>query len=69
MPSVSRRQHNFMEMIKHGGKPRSGKGPSQAVASDFVAADQARGKKALAKLPEKVGQKFSGRAKPEVPRA
>jgi hypothetical protein len=26
-------------MIAHGGKPRKGKGPSRAVAREFVAAD------------------------------
>lgn len=39
MPSVSQKQHNFMEMIAHGGKPRSGRGPSKAVAQEFVQAD------------------------------
>lgn len=43
MPSTSKKQHNFMEMIAHGGKPRGGKGPSVAVAKDFVAADKASG--------------------------
>ena len=39
MPSKSGKQHRYMEMIAHGGKPRSGKGPSVAVAKEFVAAD------------------------------
>lgn len=43
MPSVSQKQHNFMEMIAHGGKPRGGKGPSKRVAQEFVAADTGRG--------------------------
>jgi hypothetical protein len=29
-----------MEMIAHGGKPRTGGGPSSAVAKEFVAADR-----------------------------
>ena len=33
-----------MEMIAHGGKTRTGKGPSVAVAKEFVQADQAQGK-------------------------
>lgn len=41
MPSVSQKQHNFMEGIAHGMKPR-GKGPSIAVAKEFVAADKGR---------------------------
>ena len=31
-------------MIAHGGKPRTGGGPSAAVAREFVAADQRSGK-------------------------
>lgn len=38
MPSVSGKQHRFMEGIAHGMKPK-GKGPSVAVAKEFVAAD------------------------------
>jgi hypothetical protein len=40
MPSTSAKQHRFMEGVAHGMKPRSGKGPSVAVAKDFVAADK-----------------------------
>jgi len=29
-----------MEAIAHGAKPKSGKGPSPAVAKEFVAADK-----------------------------
>jgi hypothetical protein len=32
MPSKSKAQHNFMEAIAHGEKPKSGKGPSKKVA-------------------------------------
>jgi hypothetical protein len=31
-----------MEMIAHGGKPRGGRGPSKAVAREFVMADIGR---------------------------
>jgi len=44
MPSKSTKQHRYMEMIAHGGKPQSGKGPSVKVAKEFVAADKKRGK-------------------------
>jgi hypothetical protein len=45
MPSKSAKQHRFMEMIAHGGKPRKGKkGPSKKVAREFLAADRRRGK-------------------------
>jgi len=44
MPSESGPQHRYMEMIAHGGKPRSGHHPSVAVAKEFVAADKAAGK-------------------------
>jgi hypothetical protein len=50
MPSRSKKQHNFMEGIAHGMKPRKGKGPSKAVAQEFVAAD--KGTK-LQNLPER----------------
>lgn len=33
-----------MEGIAHGMKPQAGKGPSPAVAREFVQADQAQGK-------------------------
>ena len=42
MPSKSAKQHRFMEGIAHGMKTRSGKGPSVAVAREFVAADTGR---------------------------
>jgi hypothetical protein len=45
MPSKSRKQHNYMEMIAHGGTPRKGGAPSKAVAREFVKADKKKGKK------------------------
>jgi hypothetical protein len=42
MPSTSQKQHRFMEMIAHGGKPRKGRGPPVRVAKEFVAADKKR---------------------------
>jgi cellobiose-specific phosphotransferase system component IIA len=39
MPSKSGAQHRFMELIAHGGKARSGHGPSVKVAKEFVRAD------------------------------
>lgn len=53
MPSVSRRQHNFFEWIKHDPEAASKTGVSHAVASEFVAADKGR---SLAKLPEHKAQ-------------
>jgi len=44
MPDKSRKQHNFMEAIDHGMKPRKGKGPSKAVAREFLRADKTAGK-------------------------
>lgn len=44
MPSSSQRQHNFFEGIAHGMKPRKGKGPSPAVAREFINADKVSGK-------------------------
>lgn len=42
MPSISGKQHRFMEGIAHGMTPRNGHGPSVAVAREFVAADKGR---------------------------
>jgi hypothetical protein len=36
MPVKSPKQFRFMEGIKHGMKPKSGIGPSPAVASEFL---------------------------------
>lgn len=45
MPSKSRKQHNYMEMMAHNPeKARKAGGPSKAVAEEFVAADKAAGK-------------------------
>lgn len=44
MPSVSRKQHNFFEAVKHGWKPKGRKAPSVKVAKEFVDADAATGK-------------------------
>ena len=43
-PSKSPKQHRFMEAVAHGAKPKSGSGPSQAQAKEFVQADKAQGK-------------------------
>lgn len=52
MPSKSAAQHAFMEGIAHGMKPKSGKGPSVAVAKEFVQAD--------------TGKHFKGKRKKKV---
>lgn len=44
MPSKSAKQAKFMQAVAHGMKPKSGKGPSPAVAREFVNADKAAGK-------------------------
>lgn len=49
MPSKTAKQARFMKAVAHGMKPRGGKGPSVAVAKEFVAADK--------------GKKFSGAKK------
>jgi hypothetical protein len=64
MPTRSRAQQRMMLAIAHGAKPKGGKGPTRAVAKEFVAADHARG---AAKLPERIaGAITSGRSKHEV---
>lgn len=46
MPSVSKRQHNFMELAAHDPKAAKRVGIPQKVAREFVAADQKKaGKK------------------------
>lgn len=44
MPSVSRKQHRFMEAAKHNPAFAKKAGISQKVAREFVAADKAKGK-------------------------
>lgn len=44
MPSSSRKQHNFMEMLAHNPDLARKKGPTVKVAKEFVAADKATGK-------------------------
>ena len=52
MPAKSKAQFRYMEMVAHGGKPRSGGGPSKAVAKEYVSATASP-----KSLPEKVSGK------------
>lgn len=52
MPSVSRAQHNYMEMIAHNPSKARKKGPSKKVAQEFVSADKGRN---LSHLPQRKG--------------
>jgi len=36
MPAKSAAQYGLMQMIAHGGTPRSGVGPSPEVAKEFI---------------------------------
>jgi hypothetical protein len=71
MPSVSKKQHNFMEMIAHSPKMAKKAGVPQSVGKDFAAADKGRKFKegglketdaesnpGLAKLPTEVRNKM-----------
>lgn len=40
MPSKTQKQAKFMAAVAHGMKPRSGGGPSKAVAKEFNQADK-----------------------------
>jgi hypothetical protein len=51
MPSTSKAQHNFMEMIAHNPGAARKRGPSKKVAEEFVRADKAA--KPAAKAPAK----------------
>jgi len=42
MPSSTPRQARFMRAVAHGFKPSNGKGPSVAVAREFMHADERR---------------------------
>lgn len=53
MPSVSLAQHRFFNAIKHNKRFAGKTGVPQAVAREFLAADKARGKSALRRLPER----------------
>lgn len=44
MPSTSPKQHKLMAAIVRGWRPTQMKGPSPAVAQEFVSADKAQGK-------------------------
>jgi hypothetical protein len=44
MPSLTKKQHNFMQAAKHNPYFARKAGISQTVASEFIAADQKAGK-------------------------
>jgi hypothetical protein len=44
MPTESRKEHNFMEMIAHNPAAAKRVGVAQSVGKEFVAADKAQGK-------------------------
>lgn len=58
MPSVSRAQHNYFEMIARDPGAAKRTGVSQSVAKDFVDADKGR---SLKSLPERVRKAEGGR--------
>ena len=49
MPSVSKKQHDFMEMVAHNPKAAARVGVPQSVGEDFAEADR--------------GKSFAGKAK------
>lgn len=49
MPAKSAKQYRFMAMVAHGGKPKSGIGPSEAVAKEFVHKTSAKKRKEWSK--------------------
>jgi hypothetical protein len=56
MPSRSKSQARTMQAAKHNRDFANKMGIPQSMAADYVAADQAKGKKAVAKLPERKGK-------------
>lgn len=49
MPATTGPQYRFMAGIAHGMKPRSGYGPSKAVAEEFVKKTPAKKRKLFAR--------------------
>jgi hypothetical protein len=56
MPSVSKKQHNFMEAVAHDPGFAKKAGVPQSVGKDFAEADKGREMK---KLPERKKRPFS----------
>jgi hypothetical protein len=52
MPSISGKQHRFMEMVDHDPAAAKRVGVPQSVGKDFVAADKAQGKRFAGHKPE-----------------
>lgn len=57
MPTVSKKQHNFMEAVAHSPEFAKKAGVPQSVGKDFSAADKAEGSEKIKALPEKVSDK------------
>ena len=58
MPSVSKKQHAFMEMVAHDPAAAKRVGVPQSVGKDFAEADKGRG---IKKLPERTANKTGNR--------
>lgn len=60
MPSVSGKQHHFMEMVAHNSAAAKRVGVPQSVGQDFVGADQAKSKgKKLAEVLKRMPKRES----------
>jgi len=63
MPSVSGKQHRFMEMVAHDPAAAKRVGVPQSVGEDFAKADQAAGKHFTMKdKPKKLAKALRGRS-------
>jgi hypothetical protein len=51
MPTVSKKQHNFMEMVAHNPAAAKRTGVPQSVGKEFVEADKGQGKAAQKRKP------------------
>lgn len=51
MPTVSKKEHNFMEAVEHDPAFAKRAGVPQSVGKEFVAADKAQGKAAQKRKP------------------
>lgn len=60
MPAISGRQYRYMAALAHGAKPRGGKGPSPAVAEEFVQATPPEDRSKWAKKPKRRARRVIG---------
>ena len=61
MPSVSRKQHNFMEAVAHSPEFAKKAGVPQTVGKDFAAADKSTGKFKRKSNPDRMRDRYGAK--------